>query len=69
MVDLGLIAAASATDAAIQKKIYGSGTTLVFFWNENLNHIMKIVNSLEDVDLLINVFGKIFGYVVYYIWC
>ena len=69
MVDLGLIAAASATDAAIQKKVYGSGTTLVFFWNENLNHIMKIVNSLEDVDLLINVFGKIFGYAVYYIWC
>ena len=69
MVDSGLIAAASGTDAAIQKKIYGSGTTLVFFWNENLNHIMKIVNSLEDVDLLINVFGKIFGYVVYYIWC
>ena len=51
LVPLGLTAAASATDVAIQKKIYGS-TTLVFS-NEDLNDIMKIVESLEESGLLI----------------
>ena len=30
---LGLTAAASATDAAIQKNIFGSGTTTLVFFN------------------------------------
>ena len=33
LIPLGLIAAASATDAAIQKKIYGSGTTALIISN------------------------------------
>ena len=52
MVSLGLTAAASERDAAIQKKIFGSGTTLVFS-NEDFSNVMKIIKSLEDAGLLI----------------
>ena len=44
MVLLGLIAAASLTGAAIQKKIYGSGMTTLIF----LNDIIKVIKSLAD---------------------
>ena len=53
LVPLGLTAAASATDAALQKKIYGSGTTTLVFSSEGLGDIMKIVKSLEESGLLI----------------
>ena len=45
---LGLIAAASATDAAINKKIIGSGnhTTLIIS-NDNLNNLLEVIKSLE----------------------
>ena len=46
LVPLGLPAAASATDATIQKKIFGSGTTLIIFGE--INYIIKIVQSLES---------------------
>ena len=36
-VPFGLTGAASATDAAIQKKILGSGMTTLVFSNEDLN--------------------------------
>ena len=42
----------SATDAAIQKKMYGSGTKTVKFSNKNLDDMTKIVKSLEDSDVL-----------------
>ena len=45
--------AASTTDAAIQKKIYRSGTTTLVSPNEDLNDIMKIVKCLEDTGLSI----------------
>ena len=45
---LRLTAVASATDAAIQKEIFGSGTTTLVFSNEELNYIMKIVKFLEE---------------------
>ena len=48
---LGLTAAASATDAAIHEKIFGSGVTTI--WNEEINDIMKIVKCLEESALLI----------------
>ena len=57
LVPVGLTAAASATDAAIQKKVFGSGTTLVFP-NEKISDIIKIVNSFEDVGLLIKVVSE-----------
>ena len=49
LVPLGLTAA----DAAIQKKIYGLGTTTFVFSNEDLNDIMKILKYLEGSDLFI----------------
>ena len=50
-IPLGLTAA-SATGAAIQKKLYGSGTTALIISNEETN-ITKIVKSLEESDVLI----------------
>ena len=52
-IPLGLTAAASATDAAILKKMFGSGTPTLLFSNEDLNDVMKIVNFLEESGLLI----------------
>ena len=52
LVLLGLTAAASVTDAAIQKKIYGSKTTLVFSNEEEIYDFLKVVKSLEDAGLL-----------------
>ena len=53
LVPLGLTEAASATDAVIQKKIFGSGMVTLEFSNENLNDIIEIVKSLEKSGLLI----------------
>ena len=53
-IPLGLTAAASATDAAIPKKMFGSGTPALVFANEDLNDIMKIVKFLEESGLSIN---------------
>ena len=43
----------SAKDAAIQKKIYGSGPTALIISNEDMEDTMKIVKSLEEIGLLI----------------
>ena len=54
LIPLGLTAAvASATNAAIDKKIFGPGFTTLIISNEEMNDIMKIVNSLEYFGLLI----------------
>ena len=50
---LGLTAASSAIDAGVQKKIYGSGTTTLVTLNEEMNDIMKIVQLLEDPNILL----------------
>ena len=52
-IPLGLTAAASATDAAIHKKMFGSGNTILIISNEEINDIMKIIKSLEESGLLI----------------
>ena len=52
LAPLGLSAAMSATDVAIQKKIYGSGTKTVEFSNKDLDDMTKIVKALEDSDVL-----------------
>ena len=52
LIPLGLTAAA-ATDAAISKKMFGSGFTTLIISNEEINDIMKIVSSLEESWLLI----------------
>ena len=53
LAPLGITAAVSAIDARIQKKIHGSGTTTSIIWNEKLNDIMKIVQALEDFNILL----------------
>ena len=50
---LALTAAASATDAAINKKILGSGTTTLIVSNDEMNDILKIVKSLKDSGVLL----------------
>ena len=52
LIPLGLIAAASATDAAIHEKMFGSGTTTLIISNEEMNDIMKVIKSLEESGLL-----------------
>ena len=49
---LGLSIAMSGIDGAIQKKIHGSGTTVIFS-NEEINDMIKIVKGLEDSDILL----------------
>ena len=61
LIPLGLTASASATDAAILQKMFGSGrpadlasrTMTLIIYNEEMNDIMKIVKSLEESGLLI----------------
>ena len=61
LIPLGLTAAASGVDAAIHKKMFGSGTrpldlakqTALINSNEKMNDIMKIVKSLEESGLLV----------------
>ena len=54
----GLTTATRATDAAIHKKMFGSGVTLIIS-NEEINEIMKIVKSLERSSLLIKSISEI----------
>ena len=50
---LGITAAALPIDAGIQKKIYAIGTTTLIISNEEMNDIMKIVQSLGDSNTLL----------------
>ena len=55
LIPLGLTAAASAANAGIHKKILGSGhnnTTLIIS-NDEMDDILKIVESLEDSGVLL----------------
>ena len=52
---LRLTAAASATDAAINRKILGSGNhTALTISNNDVHDLLKIVKSLEDSGILLN---------------
>ena len=53
LIPLGLSAAMSATDAAIQKKLRGSGITTSIISNEEMEDIIKVVKSLEKSGLLV----------------
>ena len=53
LAPLGITAAASAIDAGIQKKIHGSGTTTLIISNEEMNDIIKIVQALENSNILL----------------
>ena len=42
----------SAADAAIQKKLFGSGMTALTVSNKEMDDIVKIVKSLEELGWL-----------------
>ena len=66
MIPLGLTVVASATDVAVLKKMFGSGTrpsdlakrTTLLISNEEMKDINKIVKSLEESVLLIKGVSK-----------
>ena len=52
---LGLTAAASATDAAINKKILGSGNQItLIISNKDMQDLLKILKSLENSGILLD---------------
>ena len=53
LLPLGLTAAASEADAAINEKLFGTANTALVISNEKINDIMKIVKWLEESGLLI----------------
>ena len=52
LLPLGLTATASATDAAIHKKMFGSGITTLIILDEKMNGIMIKIKLLKESDLL-----------------
>ena len=52
LAPLGLIAAMSAIDGSIQKKIHGLGVELIIE-QEEMNDIMKIIEALENSGILL----------------
>ena len=53
LAPLGLTAAMSAIDGSIKKKMLGSGTTTLIISNDEMDDIVKIVESLEDSGVLL----------------
>ena len=53
LIPLGLTTAASATNAAILDKMFGSGTMTLKISNEEMKDMIKIVKHLEESALLI----------------
>ena len=53
LAPLGITAATSAIDAGIQKKIHGSRTTTLKISNKEMNDIIKIVQALENSNILL----------------
>ena len=47
LIPLELTAAASATETAIHKKMFGSGMTISIISNEEMNDVMKKVKLFE----------------------
>ena len=58
LIPLVLTAMASAVVAAIYKKMFRSGFKTLVISNEEMNHVMKIVKSLEESRLLIKGVSK-----------
>ena len=53
LIPLGWKAATLAGDAGIHKKLLRSVTTILFISNDEMEEIMKIVQSIEDSGLLL----------------
>ena len=63
LAPLEITAIASAIDTGIQKKIHGSGrplSTTLIISNKEMNDIMKIVQALEDSNILLKGVTKTF---------
>ena len=64
LAPLGLSAAMSATDAAIQKKMYGSwnsknsGNTTLIISNDDMKDLIKRVTASEEHDILLKGISK-----------
>ena len=58
LIPLGIATAASAINVAIQKKMFEWSTTTLIVSNEEMNHIIKIVQFLEESGLLIKGVSK-----------
>ena len=52
LAPLGLTAAMSVIDGSIKEKMLGSGTTTLIISNNEINDIIKIVKSLENLVLV-----------------
>ena len=53
LAPLGITAVASAIDVGIQKKIHGSGTRTLIISNEEMNDTIKVIQALEDSNILL----------------
>ena len=53
LTPLGITPAASAIDVGIKIKIYGSGTTTLIISNKEMNDVMKIIQTLENSNILL----------------
>ena len=53
LIPLGLASGASAADAVIHEKMFGSGVTTLIISNEEMIDIIKILKSLGESGLLI----------------
>ena len=53
LAPLGITAAASAIHAGIQQKTHGFGTTTLIISNKEMNDIIRIVQTLEDSNILL----------------
>ena len=62
LVSLRITAASSAFDPEIQKKIHGSGTTTLIISNKEMNDVIKIVQALEDSNILLKGITKTIKY-------
>ena len=58
LIPLGLTTAVSGTDAAIHKHMFWSGMATLTLSNEEMNNIMKIVQSLEESGLMVKDVSK-----------
>ena len=53
LTPLGITAAASAINSGIQNKIHGFGNTTSIISNEEMNDIIKIIQALENSNILL----------------
>ena len=58
LAPLGITAAAPAIDSGIQKKKHGSGATTLTILDEEMNGIMRIVQALEESNILLKGVAK-----------